>query len=239
MEKLSKKLLNAGFKAGSIHGNKSQPQRDKAIAAFRSGVIRILVATDVAARGLDIPDVKHVYNYELPNVPEAYIHRIGRTARAGKEGAAIAFCSVEEMDDLFGIQKVTGVKIPVVSGSPWGKNESRVEKERIKENKLNEQKKRRESSKMVGRDSKKQINSYIKVKTSRDRPGSKADNSERRRSDGEIRDDFRPTRKVVGGGSKRRSDQETNVKSGHPQRTNPPKNSRKRFTNTPEWSISE
>jgi superfamily II DNA/RNA helicase len=238
MEKLSKKLLNAGFKAGSIHGNKSQPQRDKAIAAFKSGVIRILVATDVAARGLDIPDVKHVYNYELPSVPEAYIHRIGRTARAGKEGAAIAFCSVEEMDDLFGIQKVMGVKIPVVSGSPWGKNESRVEKERIKENKLNEQKKRRESSKTVGRDNKKQINSYIKVKTNHDRPGSKADDGEQRRSDGEIRDDFRPRRKVVGGGSKRRSDQETNVKSGRPQRTNPPKNSRKRFTNTPEWSIS-
>ena len=94
MEELSKTLIGAGFKAGSIHGNKSQRQRDKAIAAFKSGAIKVLVATDVAARGLDIPDVKHVYNYELPNVPEAYVHRIGRTARAGKEGAAIAFCSV-------------------------------------------------------------------------------------------------------------------------------------------------
>jgi ATP-dependent RNA helicase RhlE len=137
MEKLSKKLIAAGFKAGSIHGNKSQPQRDRAIEAFKSGVIKVLVATDVAARGLDIPDVKHVYNYELPNVPEAYVHRIGRTARAGKEGAAIAFCSMEEMDDLMAIQKVTGVKIPVVSGSAWSNTEARLAKNIIKENKQN------------------------------------------------------------------------------------------------------
>lgn len=137
MEKLSKKLINAGFKAGSIHGNKSQPQRDRAIEAFKSGEIKVLVATDVAARGLDIPDVKHVYNYELPNVPEAYVHRIGRTARAGKEGAAVAFCSMEEMDDLLAIEKVTGVTIPVVSGSPWSKTEARRAKNFIKENKQN------------------------------------------------------------------------------------------------------
>eukprot|EP00978_Attheya_sp_CCMP212_P015277 scaffold39379_cov44-Attheya_sp.AAC.2 len=146
MEKLSKKLIAAGFLAGSIHGNKSQSQRDRAIVAFKSGDIKILVATDVAARGLDIPDVKHVYNYELPNVPEAYVHRIGRTARAGKEGAAIAFCSMEEMDDLLDIQKVTGLKIPVVSGTPWSKHETKREKDKMKSNKLNEQQKRRERS---------------------------------------------------------------------------------------------
>lgn len=137
MEKLSKKLIGAGFKAGSIHGNKSQPQRDRAIEAFKSGTIKVLVATDVAARGLDIPDVKHVYNYELPNVPEAYVHRIGRTARAGKEGAAIAFCSMEEMDDLMEIQKVTGMTINCVSGSPWSRTDSRNAKNKIKENKQN------------------------------------------------------------------------------------------------------
>lgn len=146
MEKLSKKLINAGFKAGSIHGNKSQSQRDRAIAAFKSGDIKILVATDVAARGLDIPDVKHVYNYELPNVPEAYVHRIGRTARAGKEGAAIAFCSMEEMDDLLAIQKVTGHKIPVKSGSVWSRTESNQAKTTIK-NKLNDQRAARKASK--------------------------------------------------------------------------------------------
>lgn len=145
MEKLSKKLISAGIQAGSIHGNKSQFQRDKAIAAFKTGEIKVLVATDVAARGLDIPDVKRVYNYELPNVPEAYVHRIGRTARAGKTGAAIALCSVEEMDDLNDIQIVTGLEIPVVSGTPWNKHETKQAKDKIKANKVVQQKEQREN----------------------------------------------------------------------------------------------
>ncbi|MGY9011497.1 MAG: DEAD/DEAH box helicase, partial [Rhodobacterales bacterium] len=114
-EKLMKQLTAKGFVAGSIHGNKSQGQRDRAIAAFKAGEIKVLVATDVAARGLDIPAVRHVYNYDLPNVPENYVHRIGRTARAGADGAAIAFCSPEEMDELKAIQKAMGVPIPVAS----------------------------------------------------------------------------------------------------------------------------
>ncbi|MGD9863237.1 MAG: DEAD/DEAH box helicase [Pseudodonghicola sp.] len=118
-EKLMKSLEKAGFATASIHGNKSQGQRDRAIAAFKSGEVRVLVATDVAARGLDIPDVKHVYNYELPNVPDSYVHRIGRTARAGKDGAAIAFCAPDEMGELKAIQKVMGISIPVASGRPW------------------------------------------------------------------------------------------------------------------------
>jgi ATP-dependent RNA helicase RhlE len=118
-EKLMKQLTAKGFVAGSIHGNKSQGQRDRAIAAFKAGEIKVLVATDVAARGLDIPAVRHVYNYDLPNVPENYVHRIGRTARAGADGAAIAFCSPEEMDELKAIQKAMGVPIPVASGRPW------------------------------------------------------------------------------------------------------------------------
>ena len=163
MEKLSLKLISAGIQAGSIHGNKSQPQRDRAIAAFKKGTIKVLVATDVAARGLDIPDVKHVYNYELPNVPEAYVHRIGRTARAGKEGAAIAFCSMEEMEDLFDIQKVMGVKIPVVSGTPWKKHETKAELQNIKDNKLkNQQKLRGERKVPFERKPKKKIQSSDK-----------------------------------------------------------------------------
>lgn len=118
-EKLMKTLVKAGYAAGSIHGNKSQGQRDRAIAAFKSGEIKVLVATDVAARGLDIPDVKHVYNFDLPNVPDNYVHRIGRTARAGKDGAAIAFCAPDEMGELKAIQKTMGVSIPVGSGRPW------------------------------------------------------------------------------------------------------------------------
>jgi len=118
-EKLMKKLVAAGFAAASIHGNKSQGQRDRALAAFRAGDIKVLVATDVAARGLDIPEVRHVYNFDLPNVPDNYVHRIGRTARAGADGAAIAFCAPAEMGELKAIQKVMGTTIPVVGGTPW------------------------------------------------------------------------------------------------------------------------
>ncbi|WP_085047380.1 DEAD/DEAH box helicase, partial [Brevirhabdus pacifica] len=99
-EKLKKSLVAAGFSAVSVHGNKSQGQRERAIAAFRSGEEEILVATDVAARGLDIPEVRHVYNFDLPNVPENYVHRIGRTARAGADGKAVAFCAPDEMGEL-------------------------------------------------------------------------------------------------------------------------------------------
>ena len=118
-DKLARKLTAAGFAVAAIHGNKSQGQRERALSAFRAGEVRVLVATDVAARGLDIPDVKHVYNYDLPNVPENYVHRIGRTARAGRDGRAVAFCAPEEMGELKDIQKVMGISIPVASGRPW------------------------------------------------------------------------------------------------------------------------
>lgn len=119
MEKLSKQLDARGFAVAAIHGNKSQGARDRALAAFRAGEVRVLVATDVAARGLDIPEVRHVYNYELPNVPENYVHRIGRTARAGMDGAAIALCAPDEMGELRDIEKAMKSRIPVASGAPW------------------------------------------------------------------------------------------------------------------------
>ena len=118
-EKLSKAIINSGFSAVSIHGNKSQGQRERALKSFRSGENKVLVATDVAARGLDIPLVKHVYNFDLPNVAENYVHRIGRTARAGADGSAITFCSSEEVTELKAIHKILGVEIPIVSGKPW------------------------------------------------------------------------------------------------------------------------
>ncbi len=118
-ERLRSQLERAGFSAGSIHGNKSQGQRDRALAGFREGKVKILVATDVAARGIDIPGVGHVYNYDLPNVPENYVHRIGRTARAGREGQAVAFCASDEMSELKAIEKVLGKPITVASGTPW------------------------------------------------------------------------------------------------------------------------
>lgn len=115
-EKLMKGLVADGYNAASIHGNKSQGQRDRAIKAFRDGTIKILVATDVAARGIDIPGVAYVINYELPDTPDNYVHRIGRTARAGREGEAIAFCSAEEVDLLVQIEKVMKMSITVASG---------------------------------------------------------------------------------------------------------------------------
>ena len=118
-DKLTKALDKAGYKVVAIHGNKRQGQRDRALAAFKARDVLVMVATDVAARGLDIPDVKHVYNFELPNVPEAYVHRIGRTARAGKDGAAIAFCAPDEMPYLKDIQKIMKIRIPVASGRAW------------------------------------------------------------------------------------------------------------------------
>jgi ATP-dependent RNA helicase RhlE len=118
-EKLAKLLDSWGFSVGSIHGNKSQGQRERTLAAFRAGETKVLVATDVAARGLDIPLVAHVYNFDLPNVPENYIHRIGRTARAGREGRAVAFCSPAEMADLKAIEALTRTAIEVIGGAPW------------------------------------------------------------------------------------------------------------------------
>ena len=112
-DKIVRLLDAAGIAAGAIHGNKSQPQRERAIAAFKSGDMRVLVATDIAARGIDIPRVSHVVNFDLPDVPEQYVHRIGRTARAGADGIAIAFCSPEERGNLRDIERTTRQRIAV------------------------------------------------------------------------------------------------------------------------------
>ncbi|QOL83310.1 DEAD/DEAH box helicase [Pseudooceanicola spongiae] len=118
-ERLMGQLERAGYSAGSVHGNKSQGQRDRALKSFRNGDLKVLVATDVAARGIDIPEVRYVYNYDLPNVPDNYVHRIGRTARAGRDGTAIAYCAPAEMGELRDIQKVMGRDIPVAGGEAW------------------------------------------------------------------------------------------------------------------------
>jgi ATP-dependent RNA helicase RhlE len=118
-ERLMKQLEKDGFNAGSIHGNKSQGQRDRALKALKTGEIDVLVATDVAARGIDIDGISHVYNFDLPNVAENYVHRIGRTARAGASGRAIAFCSPEETSELRAIQKVLGTELAIAGGTPW------------------------------------------------------------------------------------------------------------------------
>jgi len=112
-DKLVRMLETAGIPANAIHGNKSQVQRERALALFRSGDIKVLVATDIAARGIDIPGVSHVVNYDLPDVPEQYVHRIGRTARAGADGIAVAFCGSDERGNLRDIERTTRQKLPV------------------------------------------------------------------------------------------------------------------------------
>ena len=112
-------LDKVGIAGAAIHGNKSQPQRERALAAFRDGSCRVLVATDIAARGIDVEGVSHVVNFDLPNVPESYVHRIGRTARAGADGLAISFCNDEEKAYLRDIERLTRQKVPV-AGFPEG-----------------------------------------------------------------------------------------------------------------------
>ncbi|ACB95406.1 DEAD/DEAH box helicase [Beijerinckia indica] len=112
-DKVTQHLEKAGIPAFAIHGNKSQSQRERSLLAFRSGHVRALVATDIAARGIDIDGVTHVVNYELPEVPESYVHRIGRTARAGAEGIAISLCDGTERDYLRNIEKLTRLNLPV------------------------------------------------------------------------------------------------------------------------------
>jgi ATP-dependent RNA helicase RhlE len=109
--KVVKKLIQAGFGAAAIHGNKSQSARERALADFKARRIRLVVATDIAARGLDIKDLSHVINYDLPNEPESYVHRIGRTGRAGASGIAVSFCSTEERDYLRDIERLTRRRI--------------------------------------------------------------------------------------------------------------------------------
>ncbi|MGH6683929.1 MAG: DEAD/DEAH box helicase, partial [Pseudolabrys sp.] len=111
-DKVVRGLQKAGFSAEAIHGNKSQNQRERVLAAFRGGKLRTLIATDIAARGIDVDGVSHVFNYDLPNIPESYVHRIGRTARAGAAGVAISFCDYEEAPFLRDIERLIRMSIP-------------------------------------------------------------------------------------------------------------------------------
>jgi ATP-dependent RNA helicase RhlE len=115
-DKVVRGLLKAGITAEAIHGNKSQPQRERVLAAFRRGQVKILVATDIAARGIDVDGISHVVNFDLPNIAETYVHRIGRTARAGAEGIAISLCDREELTVLRDIEKLIGKSIPASGG---------------------------------------------------------------------------------------------------------------------------
>ena len=118
-DRVVRELGRAGVAAMAIHGNKGQTARIKALDSFKSGAIRVLVATDIAARGIDVNELAAVVNYELPNVPETYVHRIGRTGRAGRGGVAISFCNFDELAYLKDIEKLIKKKVPVVENHPW------------------------------------------------------------------------------------------------------------------------
>ncbi len=118
-DRVVRDLDKAGIKAAAIHGNKSQNARQNALNDFKGGRIKVLLATDIASRGIDIDELSHVINYELPNIPETYVHRIGRTGRAGFNGVAFSFCEEEEFGELKDIQKLIGKKIPVTENHPF------------------------------------------------------------------------------------------------------------------------
>jgi ATP-dependent RNA helicase RhlE len=118
-DRVVRQLAQDGIEADAIHGNKSQNARTRALERFRNGAGRVLVATDIAARGIDVEDITHVINYDLPNVPESYVHRIGRTARAGRSGVAISFCDADERAWLRDIEALIRTRIRVVADHPW------------------------------------------------------------------------------------------------------------------------
>jgi ATP-dependent RNA helicase RhlE len=122
-DRVAKQLQKSGIEADAIHGNKAQNARQRALDAFRNGDIRALVATDIAARGIDVEGVTHVVNFDLPNEPESYVHRIGRTARAGAGGVAIAFCDLDEKSLLRDIEKTIRQSVPIFADHPYHSTE--------------------------------------------------------------------------------------------------------------------
>lgn len=125
-DRLSKILAKANITSGAIHGDKAQGQRERALKGFKDGNLRILVATDIAARGIDIDSLSYVINYDIPNEPETYVHRIGRTGRAGAEGTSISFCDIDERPFVKSIEKLTGKKITFIPNHPFEITESGI-----------------------------------------------------------------------------------------------------------------
>jgi ATP-dependent RNA helicase RhlE len=141
-DKVQRFLVKAHIKAEAIHGNKSQNNRQNALRNFKDRTTRVLVATDIAARGIDIDDLNLVINYEIPNIPETYVHRIGRTGRAGLDGKAVSFCDSEEFPYLRDIQKLISIQIPVVKDHPYPAENLPVESNKISRTKSKNVKKR-------------------------------------------------------------------------------------------------
>jgi ATP-dependent RNA helicase RhlE len=127
--KVAEHLRRGGIVSDAIHGNKSQNARQRALEDFRAGKVRVLVATDIAARGIDIDDISHVVNFELPHEPESYVHRIGRTARAGNSGIAVAFCDASERSLLRDIERLTKRPLTVIGTRPAGHDTPQAKRE--------------------------------------------------------------------------------------------------------------
>src|SRR5690606_28064621 len=143
-DKVVRNLEKSKVKAAAIHGNKSQNQRQKALGQFKDKQIRVLVATDIAARGIDIDKLQHVINYDIPNVAETYVHRIGRSGRAGEEGVAISICEPEENAFVRDIEKLINLKIPVVKDNPFPQTENPMTDKEKKEFEKEKQRRKQE-----------------------------------------------------------------------------------------------
>ena len=124
--KVAEALSASGSPAEAIHGNKSQGQRERALAGFKSGAVRVLVATDIASRGIDVDDISHVFNFDLPNIAESYVHRIGRTARAGRDGKAVSLCEPSHRAWLHAIERTIGQQVPVLLDHPYHSEAARL-----------------------------------------------------------------------------------------------------------------
>ena len=168
-DKVVRILNKKGVKAAAIHGNKSQNARQKALKSFKAGELKVLVATDIAARGIDISGLEHVVNYELPNIAETYVHRIGRTGRADASGASVSLCAADEREYLKGIEKLIKASIPLVEEHPSGqpvllKNGQilRIENQRNQDNAHRAVKSRDRKVKVKGIDLPREVDSAVK-----------------------------------------------------------------------------
>ena len=190
--RLVKQLEQSRINAAAIHGNKSQGARTKALAGFKNGSIAILVATDIASRGIDVDGITHVFNYDLPNEPESYVHRIGRTARAGRSGIAYGFCDESESGYLVGIQQLIGHEIDTdishefhFSGAipkPDQKPGKIKQKKPSQKKSNNRNKQKNQSTKNVKGDSKSKPKRYNNHSKRNDKQKSRSNNNRSRRN---------------------------------------------------------
>jgi ATP-dependent RNA helicase RhlE len=208
--KIVKVLNRSGFKAEAIHGNKSQASRQKSLKAFKDGKIHILVATDIAARGIDVDDLALVINYDLPNIPETYVHRIGRTGRAAASGIALSFCNGEERAYLRDIEKLIKQKVPVITEHSYVDNEPEPSSKDIKASKANNSRGRSQ-----GRSSRDDRNATKKKRPNKSRNDNRSDRSNDKKDDRPRREDISRS-KPQGERSANRNNSEQKPRDGKP-----------------------